>query len=263
MIKISTLLLATLLFIGCSNNSDKSTQLVETTSNDFVRSIESAHQMDIYNNYAAYSFDIELYFGGNESLKASITSLGNSGKIKLVKNTGEIVYFDGKDVFLSTSSENYPSARFDIHTWQYFFGVPYKLSDPGVKWDDMGKMPYNSVSYPVQKLSFNAGIGDAPDDWYMVYSNPENNLLNAMAYIVTYSRPQEEAEKRPSSIVYQDFKEVQGIPVAQTWRFCVWDEGTGPQFDKEKGYAVIKNVVFHENAEGMFDMPEGLTKIEK
>ncbi len=263
MIKISTLLFAVLLFTSCTNNTTKTDKLVETSNNKFVVALENAHKMDVFKNYAAYSFDIELFFGGNESLKANITSMGNSGKIKLVRNTGEIVYFDGKDVFLSTSSENYPSARFDIHTWQYFFGVAYKLSDPGVVWDDMGEMPYNSTKIPVQKLSFNDGVGDAPDDWYMVYQNPENNLMEAMAYIVTYSRSKEDAEKSPSSIVYQDYKEIQGIPVAHTWKFCVWDEKTGSQLDKEKGYAFIKNIVFHQLSEGLFDMPEGMQKIGK
>ena len=46
------------------------------------------------------------------------------------------------------------------------------------------------------KISFDAGVGDAPDDWYIAFTDDQGRM-DALGYIVTYSKSQEEAEARP------------------------------------------------------------------
>ena len=101
-------------------------------SNEFVALIEKAHNKTAFLKHKALAFDIEVTWGGKPNLKATVTSQTNSGKIKLDYGNGVVVYFDGKNVFLTPSVSDYKRARFDVLTFQYFFFAPFKLRDNGV-----------------------------------------------------------------------------------------------------------------------------------
>ena len=52
-------------------------------------------------------------------------------------------------------------------------------------------------------MTFDRGIGDAPDDWYVVYKDNNSDLLAALVYIVTGGGTSVEvAEEDPHTITY-------------------------------------------------------------
>ncbi|GAA5039003.1 hypothetical protein GCM10011506_37580 [Marivirga lumbricoides] len=218
-----------------------------------IQSLVAKHNIREFYDKEIISFDIELFFNGSERLNGTIYSRTNSSKVKVEKADGTVLLFDGKDVFITPDSAQYKGARFDALTWSYFALAPFKFADEGTKWGEPTKMPLKEPDSLQQaiKLSFENGVGDAPDDWYQVYVNPETGLLEAMAYIVTFGNtPREEAEKNPHAITYSDYQTVQGAIVAGKWKFYNWSQEKG--LAEQLGEATITNIKFVEETEDLF-----------
>ncbi|MDT8416322.1 MAG: hypothetical protein RQ864_00810 [Lutibacter sp.] len=230
---ITPILISIVLLIGCKS---------EVKYENFVQKIEKAHQKKKFLSKEAIQFDLKLTFGGQEKLDAKITLLTNSSKGAIVYKNGAKIIFDNDKVFYSADIPNEESVRFDAYTWGYFFIFPYKLSDSGTKWSFYDNIEANSEDFVTQKLTFESGTGDAPDDWYVVYANKSTNLIDKAAYIVTVNGNKEEAEKNPHVINYLDYKEVEGIPIATKWLFWEWKKNVG--VTKEIGNASLTNIKF-------------------
>lgn len=235
MIKTITVILMSSLFffVGCKS---------EVKYENFVHKIEKAHQKKKFLSKEAIQFDLKLAFGGQEKLDAKITLLTNSSKGVIAYKNGAKIIFDNDKVFYSADIPNEETVRFDAYTWGYFFIFPNKLSDSGTKWSFYDNTEVNSKEYATQKLTFESGTGDAPDDWYVVYANKSTNLIEKAAYIVTVNGNKEKAEKNPHVINYLDYKEVEGIPIATKWLFWEWKKNVG--VTKKIGNASLTNIKF-------------------
>ena len=80
---------------------------------------------------------------------------------------------------------------------------------------------------PAARLTFDSGVGDTPDDWYVVYRDAETNRLAGMAYIVTFGKDKSAAEAEPHAITYHDFEEVEGVMIPTRWQFWNWTQEEG------------------------------------
>jgi len=225
-----------------------------------IEQIEKAHKKSTVIENNAVAFDITLNFGGNEVLSGTITLAGNSSKgLIQLKDGSEILYLEDK-VYYSDPEKNPRSMRFTAYTWSYFLLFPYKLSDPGTNWGDLEQRELAGKTFDFQKLTFDAGTGDAPDDWYLMYSDPKNHLIEYAAYIVTAGSTQSEAEEDPHAIQYADYKEVDGVPFAHNWTFWEWREQEG--LTKELGNAQLSNFRFVGKTEDLFSIKDGYLMAE-
>ncbi|WP_034921474.1 hypothetical protein [Gillisia sp. CAL575] len=271
------LLFSVLLLISCKDEQKKETPADEVIMTEpdggigdgavspavaFAQGIESAHNKTAWNKNKAVSFDISLTFGGQERLNGKITSLTNSTKVRVDKNNNTQLIYDGNEVYLCPADAEPKGARFDMFTWQYFFAIPFKLTDPGTNWETLESVEMNGNKFDVGRLSFGENIGDAPDDWYVIYQERETGLLHGAGYIVTFgSGDQAKAEENPHGIVYSEYKVVDGVPVATKWSFHNWSIEDG--FGEKIGEATLSNIVFFNAEDKLFDKPEDSKIIEK
>lgn len=218
-----------------------------------IQKIETAHKRSDFLSKKAIQFDIVLTFGNKVRLDGTLTLATNSSKALITYKDGRKIYVVGDKVHRSPNMENAKSARFAAYTWSYFFMLPYKLSDGGTVWSNIGQDSLDNQLYNAQKLNFEAGTGDAPDDWYYIYSKPENDLVEHAAYIVTAGQSKEAAEEDPHSIQYLDYKSVGGIPIAHEWKFWEWRTTEG--LTRVLGGAVLSNIKFVEPKEDFFTPP--------
>lgn len=249
--KILTLVFAAVLLFACKTKKKEKVVITktETQVNAFAKKIEEAHKKSAFINYDAVQFDAEIAFGGNTILEAKIAVATNSGYAKIEMKNGEKIYIDKDKIFVSPGLKENPSARFNAYTWTYFFLLPYKLSDNGVKLNDY-ETKHKNENFITNKLTFEANIGDAPDDWYVLYANKNTNVLEIAAYIVTLGKTQEEAEKDPHAIKYEDFTAVNTIPFATKWTFWSWNDNEG--LTQQIGEASIGNIQFIDDFESEF-----------
>jgi len=236
--KILTFLLISVIS-ACSSNQKHAT---------FAEKIEKAHQKSQLSG-KVFVFDLDLTLGP-KTMDVTITANPDLSQIKMVSDSVTVLY-NGKEVIQYPDSVNYMSARFDIFTWPYFFALPYKLNDPGTQWTDFPDATLDGQAYNIKKLSFEPGTGDSPDDWYIVYANQATKRLHAAAYIVTYGKSVEEAEKQPHAIVYKNYKTIDGIPVATSWDFTMWDDEN--HFGEVIGNSVISNIKIKDSKPDMFE----------
>jgi len=225
----------------------------EKTELSFPEKIEQAHQKEAFLQKEGLQFDFLLYFGGVQRMNASIKALPDLSKIRIDLDSLSLIY-DGENVYQTPSDVNYPRARFDMFTWTYFMAMPYKLTDPGTVWTDVPFDTLNGAYNPAQKLSFEPGTGDSPDDWYIVYADPDTYQMQTAAYIVTFSADQEEAEQNPHAIVYKDYVVFEGIPISTTWEFTNWSEET--DLGSQIGDAKLSNINFGIIPDSVFQKPE-------
>ena len=226
-----------------------------------LKNVESAHKKEAFLDHKMITFDAVINFGGKKILDAKITMLTNSSKIRIDKKDGSKLIYNGDKVMLCPKDASDKRARFDMFTWSYFFGLPYKLSDPGTALEIKQNRSLDAEKYTTAKLTFSEGTGDAPDDWYIVYINPENHVITAAAYIVTYGSGEDisKAESDPHMIVYKDYALIDNIPISTQWDFYGWTEEKG-KTDK-LGEAMISDVVFLEENASLFEEPDDYKEI--
>jgi len=244
-----TVLLIAVFSIGCK----KAAQTEAAFS--FVQKIEIAHQKEKFKQQEVIQFDLKLTFGGQEKVNGKVTLATNSSKGKVTFANGNVILFDGSKVYYSPEIDS-ASVRFDAFTWSYFFMFPYKLSDSGTQWQAYDNKEKDAEKFTTEKLTFKPETGDAPNDWYVVYSDKNSNLIQKAAYIVTAFGSKEEAEKNPHAIQYSNFIEVNAIPIASVWKFWEWNKNEGAT--KQIGEAKLTNIEFISNDDSLFIISENL-----
>lgn len=233
-----------LMILSCANQTEK---------NQFVADIEQAHKKSDFLQQKAVLFDFDLSFGGKPRLKGQITVLTNSSKARIDLADGNQIFVVNDTVFYSPALDS-SKVRFDAFTWNYFMLFPYKLSDPGTKWSNPESLALGDVLYQTQQLSFQDGTGDAPDDWYIIYPNPNTHLIDVAAYIVTAHKDKAKAEENPHAIKYSNYDRINGIPIATTWTFWEWSKASG--ISNNIGNATLSNIQFVSVEESDFTWPD-------
>lgn len=261
---MKNLLMITALLLGSTVGATAEDMADATvTPAERVRSIEIAHNAAVYEKQSAVQAKYKIKFGPME-IYGRMTFTPSMGKVLLGINGGHRIGYDGKtawtsDALVSNTEIKIPGPppRFHVLTWPYFMAVPYKLNDPGTQLSDAGMLPVREgESLRGTKVTFDSGIGDTPDDWYIAFADPATGRLSALAYIVTFGKDQSEAEKTPGIILYDDFVEIDGVPFATTWTFHHWNQTDGIH-GEPKGSGKLSNVEFVERDEMIYEKMPG------
>lgn len=224
----------------------------------FVDKLETAHKKEELFSHQSICINLDMTFGTNNS-KFKIITTPNSSTIKVEKQDGTVTIVKDGDLYTNADASKWKNERFSIYTYHYFLMFPYKLSDPGTNWQNLSAMDISGKSTNRAMLTFDSGTGDAPDDWYIVHSDPTTNLISYVGYIVTGGgKSAEEAEKNAHAIGYSDYKLVDGIPIANTWKF--FDYGRKEGLGARIGTGKVSNVMTLDILEDTYST-EGLTKI--
>ncbi|WP_428389677.1 hypothetical protein [Mucisphaera sp.] len=220
-----------------------------------VEAIELAHGAELYHEKSAVQADFEVVFGGNNLIAGTMLFNNEVSKARMDLEDGTVLVFDGNNAWVSPEDAEFKNARFHLLTWPYFLAAPMKLSDPGVNYKELDFQPLDEQNHlAAVKMTFDAGVGDAPDDWYILLKDPDTDALRAMAYIVTYGKDSvDEATSQPGIIEYANFKTVEGVAFSTEWAFSHWDPELGKQ--ASKGTASISNIRFVDAPRGTFVPP--------
>ncbi len=220
----------------------------------FVASIEAAHGKAAWDAARALQARLSLTFGGRPALAGIILFRTNLARSRIELEDGTVAVFDGASAWVAPASSKLERARFHLLTWPYFTALPMKLRDPGSHLQVIGRRALRGKSYEAARLTFDPGVGDTPDDWYVLYRDPPTGRLAAAAYIVTYGKEAAAASKEPHAITYEDYRPVGGAHVATTWTFWHWKEGTGIA-GRPIGSGKLTDLKFVEPAPDAFTRP--------
>ena len=227
----------------------------------FVTAIEAAHHAPAATSAGVISSDFEVVFGGSTFIAGRMAFTPSLSHVRMevepADGTASAVYvFRDGEAFVSPASHRRasgPDARFHVLTWPYFVALPYKLNDPGTRFEPASAAaPAPGLTTPPMRMTFAEGVGDAPDDWYLLFKDDADRLA-AAAYIVSYGVEDPE-NASPSVILYDGFEDVSGLPVATRWTFHHYDPVGGVR-GEPKGTATLSRLMVMPFDETLFEVP--------
>ncbi len=222
---------------------------------EFAASIEQAHGASAWRARRALQSSIVVQFGSATAIDGTMLMETNGARSRFELKDGTILVFDGDHAWVSPAAASFARARFHTRTWPYFLAAPMKLRDPGTTLELSGSRDLFGKACATAKLSFEAGVGDSPDDWYVIYQDPETKRLSGLAYVVTYGKSLEEAEKEPHAVRYENFVTVDGVMIPTEWSFWLWSEAEG-FYGNPIGKVTLSDVRFADPPDSAFAKPE-------
>ena len=171
--------------------------------------------------------------------------------------TGDTAWVKAKD-----STAFAYDTKFWALTPIYFLGQPFILDGDGVNLELLPQENYKEHTNDVVKVTFDAGTGDAPDDYYILYFDAETHLLKVIRYIVSYPAYFKDGGHAPEKFMdVLGEKEVDGIILPTAYKTHWLAENNLP------GEYITEITVSDTHFEGKlnesyFDLPEGAKIIE-
>ncbi len=147
------------------------------------------------------------------------------------------------------------NTRFWSMTPYYFVGVPFVFSDPGTVLERGPDETVQGQLWNTVKVGYQGGVGDAPDDWYVVYLDPETHRVGGLRYVVSYPGFFPDGGHSPEKWMgYAGRQMVGQVSVAQSHHTYTWGpEGAG---DKVTEIQVSDLKSVPATLDSAFDRPE-------
>ena len=192
--------------------------------------------------------------GGNETQTIDLKS--RKVRIETEKYT---LGFDGEKVWLDQDSTYFAPqrARFYHNLMFYFYAMPFVLGDNGITYTETEALEFEGVSYPGTKISFGAGVGDAPDDEYILYSDPKTNEMAWLAYTVTYGKNKK--SDTFSYIKYDQWVNVNGLKLPSKLQWYAVENGVPTEMRSERSFikptttaTLLDSAIFEKPESGEF-----------
>lgn len=166
------------------------------------------------------------------------------------------VGFDGQEAWVIPSKEAFGTTppRFYHNLIFYFYAIPYVLADPGINYEVLPDRTVNGKVLDAIKISFNDGVGDAPDDYYIAHFDKETHEFYFLLYTVTYFSG--ETNENFGAIVYDNWTEVNGLKVPQSMKGFKFAADT---LGEQRYERVFDNIKLTEESlnHALFAIPEG------
>lgn len=233
---ILTLLGLSLLACKESGNTNlKTPESSEEISETSVTMIEKkdypegiAAIFDAHGTYATWN-DMRALTFTLEKEPSEVHQIDLKSRKVLITSNEYTIGFDGSDVWVNKEGK-YPAdrARFYHNLYFYFYAMPFILGDNGINYTKAEDLVVEGVHYPGYKISYEANVGDSPDDNYFIYMHPEAKKMEWLGYTVTYGK--EGPSDKVSFIKYTDWEESNGVllPKKLTWYKVVDGKPTEP-----------------------------------
>ncbi|MEM6515822.1 MAG: DUF6503 family protein [Bacteroidota bacterium] len=222
--KLLILLIPAIIF---SCKSEKKSDIIEDTNYqeealDVTTSIypeniskvfEAHGGLDAWNKMQALKFTMPKESG------AEITTTDLKNRYSLIEMPEHTIGYDGSNVWLQNNSDAAYKGKpkFYYNLMFYFYAMPFVLADDGIIYEDIEPLEFEGKAYPGIKIAYESGVGESPDDEYIIYYEADTHQMVWLGYTVTYFT--QEKSKEFHFIKYSNWQEVNGLilPETLTW----------------------------------------------
>jgi hypothetical protein len=172
--------------------------------------------------------------------------------------------WDGERAWIAPGLDAFPSSpRFWALTPYYFVGMPFVAADPGTHYERLPDASLDGVVHQLVKLTYGAGVGDAPDDYYILYLHPDTHHLTALRYVVSYPGFFPEGGHTPEKLMrYSEPTVVDGLRFAGRLDTSAWDLEAGVPGDVVTTIRVSRLALGEAWSQALFAPPDGAVVAE-
>ncbi len=152
-----------------------------------------------------------LSFGISNENGVETTTTHLKTRQELIDNPNFQIGFDGHDVWLINKGdfEYKRNPRFYKGLMFYFYAMPFVLGDQGIFYSEVKPLEFEGKTYPGILISYDNGIGDSPEDQYILYFNKDTYNMEWLSYTVTFGKNQK--SKDFHFIRYDRWQDVNGL----------------------------------------------------
>ncbi|MDY7091698.1 MAG: DUF6503 family protein [Acidobacteriota bacterium] len=214
------------------------------------RMVEAHGGMEAWATAPTVAFSDQFTAGNGEAGSKSrvVVEQGSRRAYIDMLGTEMSMAWDGEKAWGINWESPYPP-RFLALLNYYFVNLPWLAKDPGVNLGEPGtaKLWDDPTEYHTVKMTYDPGVGDTPDDYYVLYIHPETYELAANEYIVTYQAllPEGQEHTEPHVLVYDQWTMVNGLKVPTAYTIYlldhtvyaeskIWDWSFGEAFDTSR-----------------------------
>ncbi len=255
------LVLATLI-LNCKNNSSSSIKYSEenldvTTSvyPESITKVFDAHGgFDVWKNIRSLTFGIEIPEG------KEITTTDLKNRKSLIRTDKFKIGFNGEKVWIKQDSTYFRNnAKFYYNLMFYFYAMPFVLGDDGINYETTEPLEFEGFTYPGIKIAYESGIGESPDDEYILYYNPKTYKMEWLAYTVTFFT--KEKAKEFHFIKYGKWQTIEGVVLPETITWYKYEDNRPTEKRNNLRFTDVK--ISKEKPEAsQFEIPAGATIVE-
>ena len=150
-----------------------------------------------------------------------------------------VIGFDGEEAWIDQDSTYFQGdPRFYHNLMFYFYAMPFVLGDEGIQYQEVAPLSFNGVAYPGYQISYEANVGDSPDDNYFLYYDPETFEMKFLGYTVTYFS--KEKSTKISLIEYAEWQKENGFLLPKTLKWRTFDKDSVGEVKSERIFELIK-----------------------
>ncbi len=216
-----------------------------------------------YSNGALYfRFNYKNLKTGGPDTYQTIDTWSAKARHKLVSDSTIEYGWDGEKAWKYPYDANVKeNPRFWALTPFYFVGVPFVIADEGITLKYKGVIEFENNKYHQVLVTFGDGLGDAPDDYYVLYIDVNTFRVGGLRYVVSYPAYFAKGEHGPEKhMTYYGKQIVDGIMFPQSIKTYKWD-GKVPK--EHTTNITISDMSFEPNTHpDHFTIPEGSRVME-
>lgn len=148
--------------------------------------------------------------------------------------------FNGTDVWVGPHRDSFPgkSPRFMHNLHFYFVAIPFVFTDPGINIKDGGIVEVEGGKRHLINISFEANVGDTPEDKYNMYIDPATNKIDFITYSVTYF---DKSRANQLYALQYDWIDANGLLAPAAYKGYKWENEA---FGEQRYESVFSNVSY-------------------
>lgn len=178
------------------------------------------------NGPLAFQFNYQPLDGGTPRNTYEVADYWSARTRHQAMDTTVEYGWTGEAAWVTPASAEMPyNTRFWSLTPYYFVGIPFVLADEGTFHEYLGEETYQDRTYDAVKITYGENVGDAPDDYYVVYIDKETKQVGVTRYIVSYPGYFPDGGHLPEKFMdWTGHQTIDGITIAEGFDTYWWKD---------------------------------------
>ncbi|EGV44250.1 hypothetical protein BZARG_661 [Bizionia argentinensis JUB59] len=183
-------------FSSCKQNNTNPEAIETLVETEEVVEVEKANYpenlskvFDAHGGIDSWKAMKSIVFTMEKSEGKEITITNLNTREALIESPNVDIGYDGNKAWFLNKTEGEYKGYEPLYYYNlmfYFYAMPFILSDDGINYAEAEPLVFEGVTYPGIQVTYNAGVGETPEDRYVLYYNAETFQMEWLGYTVSF-----------------------------------------------------------------------------